>query len=161
VVLRTAGSQTVTATDTANGSINGSASRTVNPAAASQLAVYTDAADPDVAGSVFNIVVAALDPYENVATGYRGPVTLSSADPYGASLPADYTFQADDQGQAYFGGVTALYTAGTWDVTATDISSGITGSGFVNVQAAPAVTFAVIAPSTASSGAAFDVTVVA
>lgn len=47
--------------------------------------------------------------------------------------------QPTDQGVVTLSGVTALYTAGTWDINATDTSSGITGAAFVNVQAAPAV----------------------
>ena len=54
-----------------------------------------------------------------------------------------------------------LYTAGTWDVTATDTVSGITGSISPNVIAAPATSLYVIAPSSAVSGSAFDVTVAA
>jgi hypothetical protein len=45
-----------------------------------------------------------------------------------------------------------LYTAGTWDVTATDTSSGITTAAFVNVQAVPAVALQVVAPASATSG---------
>jgi hypothetical protein len=161
VTLRTAGSQTITATDAANGSITGNVTVTVNPAAANQLAVYDDANSPDVAGTLFDVTVTAQDPYGNTDTNYQGTVHFSSADPYGASLPADYIFQASDQGVATFAGETALYTAGTWDVTATDTQSGITGAAFVNVQAAPAVALQFVAPASASSGMAFDVTVIA
>jgi hypothetical protein len=161
VTLATASDQTLTATDTINNSITGSATVTVTPAAASQFVVVTDAADPDVAGTPFDVTVIAQDLYGNTDTNYQGTVTFSSGDPYGATLPADDAFQASDQGQVTFYGVTALYTAGTWDVTATDTISGIAGSAFVNVQAAPAVALQVNAPPTATSGQAFDVTVVA
>jgi hypothetical protein len=124
-------------------------------------AVTTDAATPDIAGTPFDVTVTAQDANGNTVTGYTGTVTFSSADPYGASLPANYTFQPSDQGSATFYGVTALYTAGTWDVTATDTVSGATGSAFVNVQAAPAASLAVIAPGSVTSGMFFDVTVVA
>jgi hypothetical protein len=127
---------------------------------ATQFVVVTDAADPDIAGTPFDVTVTAVDANGNVVPNYTGTVTFTSGDPYGATLPADYIFQASDQGQHTFSGVT-LYTAGTWDVTATDTVNGITGSAFVNVQAAPAVTLAVIAPSTAVSGVPFDVTLIA
>jgi streptogramin lyase len=140
---------------------SGSATVTVVAAAADHYAVTTSAADPDIAGTVFDMTLTATDPYGNTDTNYEGTVTFSSADPYGPSLPADYAFQASDQGVATFSGVTALYTAGTWDVTATDTQSGITGAAFVNVQAAPAVGFQVVAPASATSGVAFDVTVIA
>jgi hypothetical protein len=158
--LYTTGTWDVTATDTSS-AVSGTANINVIAAAASQFVVSTDAANPDIAGTVFNVTVVAIDPYGNTDTHYQGTVTFTSADPYGASLPADYTFQASDQGVATFSGVTALYTAGTWDVTATDTQSGSTGAAFVTVQAAPAVAFQVVAPASAASGAAFDLTVIA
>jgi hypothetical protein len=160
--LKTVGSQSITATDTVTSSITGTqAGIVVTPAPASQFLVSTDAASPDVAGTVFDVTVTAADPYGNTDTNYTGTVTFTSADPFGATLPADYTFQSSDQGQATFSGATALYTAGTWDVTATDTNSGSNGAAFVTVQAAPAVALQISAPPTATSGVAFDVTVTA
>ena len=124
-------------------------------------AVSVNAGNPDVAGMPFDVTVTAQDASGRTVTGYTGTVTFSSQDPYGASLPSNYTFRPGDQGQATFYGATALYTAGTYDVTVTDTTSGATGSAFVNVQAAPAAGFYVAAPGSASSGAAFDVTVYA
>jgi hypothetical protein len=158
--LYTAGTWDVTATDTSSG-ITGAALANVVAAVPDHFAVTTDAADPDVAGTPFDVIVIVQDPYGNTVTGYTGTVTFSSADPYGAGLPADYTFQPQDKGMATFPSGAALYTAGTWDVTATDTSSGITGAAFVNVMAAPAVAFQVISASSATSGTPFDVTVVA
>jgi len=113
------------------------------------------------AGTPFDVTVTAVDPFGQVAFGYTGTIAFSSADPYGASLPANYTFQLSDRGQATFPAGATLYTAGTWDVTATDTSSGITGTALVNVQAAPAVALQIVAPTTADSGTPFDVTVIA
>jgi streptogramin lyase len=158
--LYTAGTWDVTATDTQS-SITGSANVNVIAAAASQFVVSTDAANPDIAGTVFDVTVVATDPYGNTDAHYQGTVHFSSADPYGASLPADYTFTAGDQGVHTFAGGATLYTAGTWDVTATDTNSAITGAAFVNVQAAPAVALQIVAPASATSGVAFDVTVIA
>jgi hypothetical protein len=158
--LYTAGTWDVTASETSSG-ITGTANVNVMAAPASQFVVSTDAANPDIAGTAFDVTVVATDPYGNTDTNYTGTVHFSSADPYGASLPADYTFQPSDQGVASFSGMTALYTAGTWDVTATDTGSGISGAAFVNVQAAPAVALQVVAPASAASGAAFDMTVIA
>jgi hypothetical protein len=160
--LKTAATQSLTATDTVTGSITGTqAGIVVTPAAAVTFVVTTDADDPDIAGTVFDVTVTATDPYGNTDTNYRGTVTFSSADPQ-AYLPADYTFKPGDAGSVTFFGQTALYTAGTQDVTATDtLNSAITGSAFVNVQAAPAVSFQVVVPDTATSGTPFDVTVIA
>ncbi len=114
-----------------------------------------------VAGTPLTVTVQALDANGNVVPTYRGTVAFSSGDPYGATLPANYTFTAADSGRHTFASGATLYTAGTWDVTATDVSSGITGSGYVNVTAAPAVYFYVLAPSSVSSGAGFDVAIYA
>ncbi len=160
VTLKTAGDQTITATDTARGSVTGQATVTVDATTASQFYVATSVINA-VAGTAFDVAVFALDPYGNVDTTYRGTITFSSADPYGATLPANYTFQAGDAGVANFAAGGTLYTAGTWDVTATDVSSGITGSGYVNVTAAPATSLYLAEPASIGSGTAFDVNVYA
>ncbi len=155
--LYTAGSRSITATDTVTPSITGSATVSVTPGAAAFFAITSPADGGTVAGNAFDITVRAYDAYGNAATGYRGTVTFSSGDPYGASLPNNYTFNALDNGTHIFRGLTALYTAGTWDVTATDVSSGIAGSDYIGVTAALAAGFYVLAASSVSSGEGFDV----
>jgi hypothetical protein len=91
------------------------------------------------AGTPFDATLKAVDPFGQTALGYTGRVTFISADPYGATLPADYTFTAADHGVHLFPGGATLYTAGSWDVTATDTSTGsITGSASVSVNPAAA-----------------------
>jgi hypothetical protein len=120
--------------------LSGTAGVTVTDQVPFQFTVTTSAGDPQAAGTPFDVTVTVQDAYGNTDAGYRGTIHFTSADPYGASLPADYTFTAGDAGtHTFFAGAT-LYTAGTWDVTATDPVSGITGSAAVNVLAAPAVT---------------------
>jgi hypothetical protein len=131
------------------------------PGTADHFQVTTTAGNPDFAGTPFDVTVTAQDAFGNTATGYRGTVHFSSADPFGATLPGDYAFKAGDAGVHTFPGGATLFTAGTWDVTATDTQSGITGTASVTVQAAPAVALQVVAPSTATSGTPFDVTVIA
>jgi hypothetical protein len=111
------------------------------------------------AGAAFNFTVTARDSSNNVATGYRGTIHFTSTDGQ-AILPGDYTFQDADNGTHTFSGTT-LYTTGTWDITATDPSAGIMGSGSVSVTPAPASQFRVVAPSTVVSTTPFDVTVLA
>jgi hypothetical protein len=147
----------VTGTDPAT-SITGNTSFTVAAAAADHFAV--SAPSGATAGAPFGVTLTVQDAYGNTVPGYTGTVHFTSADPHGASLPADYTFQPGDQGVATFSGVT-LYTAGTWDVTATDTSTGISGAALVPVQAAPAVAFQVVAPANAAAGMPFDLTVMA
>jgi murein DD-endopeptidase MepM/ murein hydrolase activator NlpD len=90
------------------------------------------------AGTAFDFAVTAQDDHGNRAAGYTGTVHFTSADPYGAAVPVDYSFEPGDAGTHTFAGGATLYTAGAWDVTATDTTSGITGSAFVNVTAATA-----------------------
>src|SRR5205807_1831331 len=95
--LKTVGSQSITATDTATNSINGSQSGiTVNAAAASKLVVSGFPAST-TAGVSHSFTVTALDAFNNTATGYTGTVTFSSTDSQ-AALPANYTFVSGDAG---------------------------------------------------------------
>jgi hypothetical protein len=128
-------------------------------APADHFTVTTSAASPDVAGTPFDVTVTALDADGNIVPGYTGTVTFSSADPYGAAFsPTSYTFTAGDAGVHTFPGGATLFTAGTWDVTATD-TAGITGAANVNVIAAPAVAFAIAVPPSVQSGVPFSITV--
>jgi hypothetical protein len=90
------------------------------------------------AGAPFDVTVQALDANNQLDTGYTGTVHFSSADPYGAGLPSDYTFSPADAGVHTFSAGATLYTAGTWDVTAADAGGGITGSANVTVTPAAA-----------------------
>jgi len=90
------------------------------------------------AGTAFDFTVTAQDDHGNTAAGYAGTVHFISADPYGAAVPVDYSFQPGDAGTHTFAAGATLYTDGAWDLTATDTASGITGSTFVNVTAAVA-----------------------
>src|SRR5436309_5444070 len=96
LILKTAGSQSITATDTVTGSITGAASVTVNPAAAKTLVVggYPAAT---TAGASQSFTVTASDAYGNTATNYTGTVSLSSSDSL-ALLPANYTFTTANAG---------------------------------------------------------------
>jgi hypothetical protein len=78
-------------------------------------------------------MVAVLDDYGHVATGYTGTVHFTSSDP-GAALPADYTFTAADAGSHTFSGVT-LVTVGEQTVLVVDIDSGFIGAITVMVAA--------------------------
>jgi hypothetical protein len=133
VDLKTAGSETVAVADTNNGTITGSASVLVSPAAASQLALSAPAVA--TAGASFGVTLTALDPYGNVATGYAGTDHFSASDAR-AALPADYTFTATDQGVHTFAnlvldaaGVDALKVA---DTLATSLEA------TSNIQTSPA-----------------------
>ena len=155
LTLKTAGSQTVTATDTVTSSITGSATVAVSPAAASTLVVT--APTSATAGVPISVTVTAKDPYGNTATGYLGTVHFTSSDSQtGVILPANYTFTAADAGVHTFTNGVTLETAGNQTVTATDTStSSITGSATVTVASAAQVTHLnVSAPTSATAGTA-------
>jgi hypothetical protein len=159
VDLKTAGSQTITATDTTTGSVAGSEGITVNPAAASNL-VVAGFPSSTTAGAAGSFTVTARDPYGNIATGYLGTVHFKSSDG-AASLLADYTFTAGDAGVHTFSAT--LKTASTQSITATDaVFAGINGSE-TGIQVNPAVAsrLSLTAPATVTAGAPFSITVTA
>jgi hypothetical protein len=156
VTFRTAGTQTITATDTVSGAASTS-TVTVDPAAANHFEVVAPASAG--AGSAFGVTVTALDPFDNVASGYTGTIHWTSSDPQ-ASLPADYTFAGADKGVHTF--TVTLRTAGSQTLTASDTANGaITGGGTVTVAAGAFAHLALSAPSNASAGVPITVTVTA
>ena len=77
-------------------------------------------------GVTQTITVTAKDASADTATTYRGRVLFTSSDPL-ATLPANYTFTAADQGAHWFS--VTLRTPGTPSVTVTDtVTASITGS---------------------------------
>src|SRR5207342_2943170 len=78
--LKTAGSRTVTATDTVTGSITGtSASITVSPAATSALVLSGTPASV-TAGNAASVTVTAKDAFGNTTPTYTGTIAFSSSD---------------------------------------------------------------------------------
>jgi hypothetical protein len=157
--LYTAGTWDVTATDAVNSGLSGSVNLFDTPASPDNFLV-TPSLSTTVAGTPFDVTVTVQDAYGNTVTGYTGTVAFSSADPYGAALPADYAFTADDGGIHTFAGGATLYTSGTWDVTVTDTANaGLTGSIMVLVTPAAASHFVILVPSSITAGTPFDITI--
>jgi hypothetical protein len=133
--LKTAGTQSITATDTATNTLKGSqAGITVNPAAASMLMVG-GFASPTVAGVSHNFTVAAQDGFGNTVTGYTGTITFTSTDVQGV-LPANYTFTSADGGSHAF--TTTLKTAGVKALTANDTAATSISGGQLGILVNPA-----------------------
>ena len=154
--LETAGTQTITATDTVTSSITGISNNiTVNAAPAAKFVVA--APSPVTAGVAANVTVTAQDAYGNVATSYAGTVHFTSSDG-SASLPGNSGLT---NGTGTFSAT--LVTAGTRTITATDTAtSSIAGtSNNITVTPAAAAHFSVTAPATELSGAQFNFTVTA
>lgn len=159
--LKTAGTQSITATDSAAGTLTGSETGiTVIPAAASHFAVSAPASS--TAGSAFSVTVTALDPYNNTATVYAGTVHFASSDGQ-AVLPGNYTFTSGDAGNHTFTNGVTFKTAGNQTLTATDTSSSaITGDAAISVTpAAPSTILVSGFPSPITAGAAGSFTVTA
>ena len=134
VTFKTAGAQTVTATD-AGHSLAGAGAFSVSPAAASVCAVSGLPASA-AAGAQLGLRVTVQDAFGNVASGYTGTVALSSSDP-AALLSAPAAFTPTDAGSRVFSA--QLRTAGPRSVVATDAVNSIVCQGVVNVIAGAAV----------------------
>src|SRR5205823_2726745 len=98
VTLETAGSQTITATDS-TGAANGQATVQITPTGAASFVFSTPSSA--TAGSFTSVTATARDAYGNVVIGYTGTVSFSSSDQK-AGLPPSYTFTAADQGSHSF-----------------------------------------------------------
>jgi hypothetical protein len=136
VTLKTAGSQSITATDTANSTTTGTVTGIhVSPAAASQFALSGLPSNATV-GTAQSFTVTALDPYGNVATGYTGTVQFTSSDT-AALLPGNSTFSTSNKGVKSF--AVTFETPGTQSLTLKDLSAGFstTQSGILVASAAP------------------------
>lgn len=134
VILRTAGTRSITVNDTVSTSITGTRNVTVNPAATSKLLVTAPSGVS--ANTAFQVVVSARDPFNNLVPGYAGTVHFTSSDP-AAILPADNTLASGSRNFSV-----RLGTAGLQAVTATDtVTPAITGGANVSVAAACSVSF--------------------
>jgi hypothetical protein len=131
-LLKTAGAQTITATDAVNQALTGtSGAISVGPGPATHFSVT--APPSGTAGSAISLTVKALDQFGNTAIGYTGTVHFTSSDGV-ANLPSDSTLSS---GTGTFTETPTV--AGGQTITATDTAtSSITGtSAPVSVGAGP------------------------
>ena len=163
ITLNTAGSQSVTAIDTVTSSITDTTDPiTVSAASASRLSVVASTGTV-TAGAPLSVSVTAQDQYGNTVPGYVGTVQFTSTDAQ-ASLPANYTFVAGDNGTHTFTSGISLNTAGSQSVTAIDTVTGsITDTTDpIIVSAASASRLSVVASTgTVTAGAPLSVSVTA
>ena len=165
--MTTAGSQTLTVTDQNTSGITGTISGTSNAitvgaATATHFAVKAPTvATPRVA---ISFTVMAEDPFNNLATNYTGTASFSSSDSTAGFIPSSSALTLT-AGEGVF---TVILTAsGNQTLVATDNnSSGSMGtiSGVSNPIAVIAGTgshFAITAPSNATAGSAFSITLTA
>jgi photosystem II stability/assembly factor-like uncharacterized protein len=166
VILKTAGPQTVTATDTQAATTQGSQAFTVNPGPVRQFLVG-GFPSPTTAGVAHSFTVSAADAYGNTVTGYTGTVHFTSSDKQvsaGNGLPADYTFTSADHGVHTFTNGATLKTAGSQSIIATDtVTHTITGKETGIQVIAAGVSKLVVAgfPLSVTHGTAHNFTVTA
>jgi hypothetical protein len=121
-VLKTAGAQTITATDTVSQSLTGT-SGAISVGAGPATHFSVTAPPSGTAGSGLSLMVKALDQFGNTATGYNGTVHFTSSDGV-ANLPADSPLSS---GAGTFTETPTV--VGGQTVTATDTAtSSITGT---------------------------------
>ena len=144
--LITAGSQTITVTDTVTPSITGtSGTVAVAPAAVTHFGVGT----PSVitAGTAFNVTVTARDQFNNLVSSYNGMALFASSCP--GSLPSGVMVV-----NGACSASVSLNTTGSQFIAVFDMATfTIAGSsGYIQVNAAPAAKFVITAPSAATAG---------
>ncbi len=156
--LDTAGTQSLTATDTVATTLTGTqAGIVVNPAATATLTL-SGYPSPVSAGTSNNFTVIARDRFGNTATNYTGTLHFTSSDA-AATLPANSTLI---NGVGTFSAT--LDTVGTQSLTATDtVNAALTGTqtGII-VNPGAAVAFVVSGyPSPVTAGTSNNFTVTA
>ncbi len=157
--LKRSGNQSITATDVSNPALVGTLPINVAPGAARSYGVSAPAGA--LASVPFSVAVTAFDLFGNTAVGYAGTVRFTSSDP-AATLPANYTFTAADQGVHIFTNGVTLRTVGSMSITATDtVNASINGAASVNVSPATGDHFSIGVPASVSTGQFFSVTVTA
>jgi predicted RNA methylase len=155
VILRTAGNQTITVSDSVHALNSGMASVTVSAAQLAQLSVSSVPASIS-AGTAFNITVNGVDGFNNVVASYTGTLHFTSSDPQ-AILPADTKLQ---NGTGSFS--VTLKTAGGQTITVTDTANAsLTVTGGIAVNPGNVTQIVVSAPSAVTTNLAFMVTVAA
>ena len=142
VSLETAGSQTISASDSMIHAIQASLAITVVPGAVKDFSVTTTFANPDVAGTAGTVTVTAEDAFMNVVDSgpnqYEGTIDLVATGAQAVGLPASYTFTAGDAGSHTFTGV-IVKTAGSQTITGKDsVTAAINGSATIEVIPAAA-----------------------
>ncbi|WP_165226486.1 beta strand repeat-containing protein [Aquisphaera insulae] len=158
ITLETSGSQSITATES-GGSISGSATVVVSPAAFDHLAFGQQPTNA-VAGSSIapTVTVQAVDAYGNVVTAQTGTVTLTLAD--NPTFAALYNASsALVQGIASFPNLTVDLPSGRYTLAASGIGNSTTTSAAFGVS--PALVRRASGPSTVNQGAPYTLKLMA
>ncbi|MFZ0658014.1 MAG: hypothetical protein WAM05_04810 [Candidatus Binataceae bacterium] len=138
VAFKTAGTQSVTATDSANPAITGMDTITVSPAGAARLAVTGLVSA--MAGTPQTATATAYDIFGNVMAGYGGTVNFTTSDSQAVINPNSVMASL-----GVASALTSLRTSGPQSVTATDsVNPAITGTEDVTISAAQTASIQVV-----------------
>src|SRR6516162_2877767 len=161
VTMQTAGTQTITVTDTSSSAFTSTMSLSVvNPMNGFHLGITTSVGST-VAGTPIDFTVTALDGNNNTITGYTGTVYFSCTTGH-AYLPYSYTFTAVDSGVHTFTSGAILYSSGNQVINAVDYAQSSSSSGSAQVTVAPAAVYALAfsgVPTTTTAGSISTFTV--
>ncbi len=114
--LKTAGTKSIMAADTATVSASIAPSINVKPAPATSLS-FSNLPTSAITGTPFNVTITALDPFYNVATGYGGHIRFASSDP-AALLPQSAALASG------MGSFSVIFkTEGNQTITAADVTA--------------------------------------
>ncbi|HZI13854.1 MAG TPA: lamin tail domain-containing protein, partial [Myxococcus sp.] len=132
--LATAGTQSVTVTDTANPLLTATASTEVAPGAATRMELALSASTA-AAGEPVSATVTLRDVFDNVATGYRGTVALGIPEDRDAtSEPESHPFTEADAGRFSFSVRLARVRLLTEVVARDTQNEGLTASASLQVR---------------------------
>jgi hypothetical protein len=153
--LKTAGTQTLSVSDTANPALSSQAQLGAFTVVPASFEIFES--PTTTAGAAYSFTLVALNASGNLATGYTGTVHLSSSDAQ-AALPADYTFTAADGAIHTF--TVTLKTAGTQSVSVVDTAHpSVTSSLSVSVAPGAVTHFIISGPANVTQGVGFSITV--
>jgi hypothetical protein len=160
VTLKSAGRRSITATDVVTATLTGSDANILITALSPNSLQVSGYPASAVANTTATVRLTARDMYNNLASGYRGTVTVTSSDAQ-ALLPSPYAFAAADAGLSAPLSVTLRTANVAASITGTDTPSALSGVQTpIVVQAAGLSTFAVTGyptPLVAGSGGTFTV----
>jgi hypothetical protein len=134
--LKTAGNQTISATDTVSSSITGTSSP-IQVQAATATHIFVSAPASATAGASFSFTVTPQDQFNNTATSYSGTVHFTSSAAK-AVLPANYTFTTADAGVHTF--AATLRSAGSQSITTADTATPTIFGSSQSIAISPAAT---------------------
>ena len=162
VVLKTAGTQSITVTDTTLTIVHGTQSGITVNAASGSLATHFNITMPTQlnSGSAVSVTITALDATNALAADYRGTVHFVASDG-SATLPADYTFTAADQGSHTF--PVTFVTEAPQTLTVTDTVKASITATVSNIRVNPQVSqlFLTSRTSSAQAGTPLTITITA